>query len=54
MRKLDWYAYLKLPKTSKESFVGVLVNKDNIATCYEAGEEKKYKAALKRKEKELV
>lgn len=54
MRKLDWYAYLKLPKTSKEAFVGVIVNKNNVATCYEAGEEKKYKTALRKKEKELV
>jgi len=53
MKKLDWYAYLKLPKTSKESFIGVLLNKDNVAVCYEAGEERKYKLALKRKEKQV-
>jgi|LakMenEpi03Aug12_release.lakeMendotaPanAssembly.Ray.scaffolds.fasta_scaffold4284747_2 hypothetical protein len=52
MRKIKWFDFLKLPKETRKSFIGFLVDKNNIATCYEVGEERKYQNALKKIEKE--
>lgn len=52
MRKIKWNDFLRLTKETRNSFIGFLVDKNNIATCYEAGEEKKYQNALKKIERE--
>lgn len=52
MRKFKWHDYLRLNPSIKASFIGVVVDKNNNAMCYEPGEEKKYKAAVTRKKKE--
>lgn len=50
MRTMNWYSYLKLGKNQKSAFIGVILDKENNAICYEKGEERKYKNALKKKE----
>lgn len=52
MRVMKWYKYRNLPENSKQIFVGVVLNKENDVFCYEAGEEKKYKSALRKQKKE--
>ena len=54
MVKIPYHKYALMPKHQKESFVGIILQKDNSAICYQAGEEKKYKRALKKKEKQSV
>jgi hypothetical protein len=48
MRKLKWVDFLRLSRDVRNSFIGFTVDNNNVTTCYEAGEEKKYQSALKR------
>lgn len=59
MQKENWYSLA--PTLSKQEdgtydskfgiIIGYVVDKDNIATCYQAGEERKYKAAVTKAKK---
>lgn len=54
MEKLgDWYQWLNLPKEKKSSYIGIVIDDKNIVHAYAAGEEKKYKAALKKQQTKL-
>ncbi len=53
MEKYNWYAYLKLPSEKKTSFIGTVIGTDNIVKAFSKGEERKYKAALKKHEEEV-
>jgi len=52
MKKFNWYSYLRLGESQKKSFIGVILDKNNQAICFEKGEERKYKNALRKKETE--
>jgi hypothetical protein len=51
MKKIKWSDFLRLKRDIKEQFIGFVVDKNNVATCYESGEEKKYQVALKKAQK---
>ena len=51
---IPYHKYVVMPKHQRETFVGIILQQDNSAICYQTGEEKKYQRALKKKEKQSV
>lgn len=53
MEKFNWYEYNRLSKDQKSRFIGAVTDSKNITYAFVAGEEKKYKAALKKNQQLL-
>ena len=51
MKIYKWTDFIQLTKEKKSNFIGILSNKDNVVSCYEPGEERKYAAALRKQKK---
>ncbi len=48
MEKIEWYQFQKLSKEKRDSFIGIVTDDKNIVHAYTAGEERKFKTALKK------